>query len=93
MRVIEFGDEIGRRTGLKKKLCAAVIREFIGMLEAEFERGEDVRITHFGTFHVRDRPARWMRNPKTGGFSKIKARRSVSFKPSARLVRKLKSGA
>jgi len=41
-----------------------------------------VQVVGFGTFSVRKRAARDGRNPQTGETIKIKASRSVAFKPS-----------
>jgi integration host factor subunit alpha len=49
------------------------------------ERGENVKITHFGTFVLNDKGERIGRNPKTGGEAMVSARRVVTFRPSGEL--------
>ena len=45
-------------------------------------RGEQVKISSFGTFSVRDKAARVGRNPKTGQEVPINPRRVLTFRPS-----------
>jgi integration host factor subunit alpha len=45
-------------------------------------RGENVKISSFGTFAVRDKGARMGRNPKTGEEVPIDPRRVLVFRPS-----------
>jgi integration host factor subunit alpha len=44
--------------------------------------GEQVKISSFGTFSVRDKAARVGRNPKTGEEVPISPRRVLTFRPS-----------
>lgn len=48
-----------------------------------------VSLVGFGTFKVKQRPARKGRNPQTGATITIKARKVVGFKPSADLKKSL----
>ena len=48
----------------------------------ELARGNDVKLSSFGTFSLRDKKARSGRNPKTGVEAVITSRRVISFKPS-----------
>ena len=45
-------------------------------------KGEQVKISSFGTFSVRDKAARVGRNPKTGEEVPISPRRVLTFRPS-----------
>jgi integration host factor subunit alpha len=45
-------------------------------------RGEQVKLSSFGTFSVRDKNARVGRNPKTGQEAPIPPRRVLTFRPS-----------
>ena len=47
------------------------------------EAGDDVLITGFGRWSVRDKPARPGRNPLTGETVTIPRRRVVTFRPSS----------
>ena len=83
----EFVDQVVKASGrgLTKKDTTTV-------LDAAFEVmgraiGKDKRFTYpgFGTFTVKERSARKGRNPRTGEAIKVKASRTVGFKPSPSL--------
>ena len=50
-----------------------------------FEKGEQVKISSFGTFSIRDKAARVGRNPKTGVEVPITPGKTVRFKPGKEL--------
>lgn len=52
------------------------------IIKGKLENGENVKISGFGSFTVRDKKARRGRNPQTGEEITIAARRVLSFKPS-----------
>ncbi len=67
-------------------------REAKDMVEAFFEEmgealivGDEVKLSGFGNFKLRDKPQRPGRNPKTGESIPISARRVVTFHPSCKL--------
>ena len=83
----EFVDQVVKASGggLTKK-------DTITVLDTAFEVmgraiGKDKRFTYpgFGTFTVKERSARKGRNPRTGEAIKVKASRTVSFKPAPSL--------
>lgn len=47
--------------------------------------GDNVALTGFGTFEVREQAARQGRNPQTGETVKIPAKKAVKFKPGKTL--------
>lgn len=53
------------------------------------KRDKSVQLIGFGTFKVKSRAARMGRNPQTGASLKIKASKTVGFKPSADLKKSL----
>ncbi len=53
---------------------------------------EDVKLSSFGTFSVREKRERVGRNPKTGAGAKVSARLVVSFKPSNVLRERVDGG-
>lgn len=63
------------------ELVDAVIDETVGALV----RGEDVKISGFGSFVLQDRPERPARNPRTGEAATVSARRAAAFRPSNKL--------
>ena len=61
----------------------------VELIKSELESGEDIMITSFGRFEVREKSARRGRNPYTGDYLTLGSRRVVTFKPSGVLRRKL----
>ena len=80
----DFIDHVYANAGIEisKKDAEAVIDAAFGVI------GESVRAENrfacpgFGTFTVRERPARDGRNPQTGKKIKIKASKTIRFKPA-----------
>lgn len=75
----KMGDEATKR--LAEEAVAAVLEA----IAEGVKKDEKVQIIGFGTFEVKKRAARMGRNPKTGEQMKIKASKSVGFKPSSTL--------
>ena len=70
---------------LSRQDATELVNSVIGMIVESLEAGDDVLISGFGKFEVRDKRARPGRNPITGDKIEIKARKVVTFKPSAAL--------
>jgi integration host factor subunit alpha len=51
-------------------------------IKKTLSKGDDVMISGFGKFSVRDKKARMGRDPHTGGKLLLEARRVITFKPS-----------
>ena len=54
----------------------------IDEIKAELVKGNDVKLSSFGTMSLRKKNPRVGRNPKTGVEAEISARTVISFKPS-----------
>ena len=78
-------EKITVEVGLNKKVAMDIVERLFEVLKGCLERGEDLKISGFGTFHVRHKKTRMGRNPQTGEAMEISARRVVTFKPSQRL--------
>ncbi len=70
------------KVGLPKKEAQDIIELILETIKKTLAEGENVKITGFGTFHVRKKTARRGRNPQTGEELEITPRRVVTFKPS-----------
>ena len=70
----------------KRQFSTAESGEFLemvfGTLRETLEKGENIKISGFGNFAVKEKRARRGRNPKTGEPLQISGRRVVTFKPS-----------
>jgi len=78
-------DEVGLSKATSKKVVEALIE----LIKESLENGEDVLISGFGKFVVRDKKARRGRNPQTGEEIQLRARRVVTFKISSVLKKKM----
>ena len=68
--------------GLSRRESAELVEAVLEEVSATLEGGESVKISSFGSFHVRSKNARMGRNPKTGEAAPIHARRVLTFKAS-----------
>ena len=71
--------------GLNKREAKDVVESVFEEISRRLEGNESVKLTGFGSFLLRDKPARPGRNPMTGEDIPISARRVVSFHPSPKL--------
>jgi len=71
--------------GLNKGEARELVDLFFQELEARLADGEQVRLSGFGNFILRDKKERPGRNPKTGEKIPITARRVVTFRPGDKL--------
>lgn len=78
----DLAEAVFQKVGLPRnessELVESVIREMIACLE----RGENVKLSSFGSFGVRDKRERVGRNPKTGEIVPITPRRVLVFRAS-----------
>ena len=71
--------------GLNKKEARELVDSFFQELEVCLADGEQIRLSEFGNFYLRDKKERPGRNPKTGEKVPIPARRVVTFRPGQKL--------
>ena len=71
--------------GLNKREAKEVVEMYYGEICRALENNDQVKISGFGNFELRDKSSRPGRNPKTGEEIPISARRVVTFKPGQKL--------
>jgi len=71
--------------GLPQVYCKALVEAFFDQIRDTLAQGEDVNLSGFGNFTLREKRARPGRNPKTGEPIPISARRVVTFHASRKL--------
>ncbi len=71
--------------GLNKREAKEIVEMFYAEISAALESNDQVKISGFGNFELRDKKSRPGRNPKTGEEIPISARRVVTFKPGQKL--------
>lgn len=85
MTKTELIERVAEETGETKAQTQRIIDSTLDAIEQSLSTGEDVTVTGFGTWRVRDRAARSGQNPHTGERIVIPARRAARFTPGARL--------
>ena len=75
-------EAISDNVGLSLSDSSEIIEEIFKFILDELEKGEDVKISSFGTFSVRHKRSRIGRNPKTGVEAPITERNVVTFTSS-----------
>jgi integration host factor subunit alpha len=75
--------------GLTKKKSVEVIERLLEIIKRSLESSEDVLISGFGKFCVKDKATRKGRNPATGEDLMLRGRRVVTFKCSGKLRHKI----
>ncbi len=71
--------------GLNKREAKEFVDAFFETIRESLEKGEQVKLSGFGNFDLRDKNQRPGRNPKTGEEIPISARRVVTFRPGQKL--------
>ncbi len=80
MNKAELVTALAQKAGLTKKDADKALAAFVEVVTDALKEGEKVQIVGFGTFDVKERPARTARNPRTGEEIKIDASKTASFK-------------
>jgi len=81
MNKAQIIQNIAKATSTSKAAAEKTVNAFLAEVKKGVKKDKQVSIVGFGTFKVRNRKARTGRNPKTGAKIKIKASRTVGFKP------------
>ncbi|WP_024850605.1 integration host factor subunit alpha [Hydrogenovibrio kuenenii] len=71
--------------GFNKRESKELVEQFYSEMATVLVKGEQIKLSGFGNFELRDKTARPGRNPRTGEDVPISARRVVTFKPGQKL--------
>jgi len=74
---------------LPRSQSVEIVESVLEIIKSTLESGDDVQVSGFGKFYVRDKHERKGRNPATGEDAIISARRVASFKCSGKLRGKI----
>ena len=77
------------QVGLSKNQSQNVVERLLEIMKQNLENGEDVLVSGFGKFVVKEKTARRGRNPQTSEELQLRARRVVVFKTSGVLRDKI----
>ena len=85
----QLTDSIQKEIGVPKSRSVELVGALFEIIKATLANGEDVLISGFGKFCVKDKHDRRGRNPSTGEDMMLGARRIVTFKCSLPMKQKL----
>jgi integration host factor subunit alpha len=77
--------------GFTKKKSVDIVETLLEIIKSTLEKSEDVLISGFGKFCVKNKKQRRGRNPATGEDLLLRERRVVTFKCSGKLRKKINS--
>lgn len=81
----DLANTLNREVGLNKREAKEFVDAWFEAIRASLQSGQNVKLSGFGNFQLRDKNQRPGRNPKTGEEIPISARRVVTFKPGQKL--------
>ena len=82
-------DAISDQIGYQKNHSSEIVETLLELIKKTLESGDDVLISNFGKFCVKEKGERRGRNPSTGKDMMMKPRRVVTFQWSGRLRKKV----
>jgi integration host factor subunit alpha len=81
----DFAESLFDELGLNKREAKEIVELFFDEIKDSLSKGEQVKLSGFGKFELRDKNSRPGRNPKTGEEIPITARRVVTFRSGQKL--------
>lgn len=85
-------DSVQERIGFSRKKSTELVEQLIEIIKDNIEKGDDVLISGFGKFCVKEKGVRKGRNPATGEDMMLEQRKVVTFKCSSVLRDKVNNG-
>ncbi len=89
---IDIVESTHNRLGLPKKECAETFETLLDIIKSTLTSGEDILISGFGKFNVKNKRERRGRNPATDEYLVLPPRRVVTFKCSGKLRDRVNGG-
>ncbi len=81
----DIANTLVKKTELTKTQALALTNQFFDQIIETLKTGEEIKLSSFGNFVVREKTSRPGRNPKTGEEVMISARKVVTFKAGPKL--------
>ncbi|AMX02362.1 integration host factor subunit alpha [Microbulbifer thermotolerans] len=88
-----LAEKLYEELGFNKREAKEIVEYFFEEIRNALENSEQVKLSGFGNFDLRDKSPRPGRNPKTGEEIPISARRVVTFKPGQKLKARVEEDA
>jgi len=80
MNKVEMVNAVAKEANVTRKVAEVAVATVFDSIIAALAAGEKVSVAGFGSFEVRNRPARVGRNPRTGAAVDVPASRTAAFK-------------
>ena len=87
----DMAEKLFDELGLNKREAKELVELFFEEIRHALENGQQVKLSGFGNFDLREKNQRPGRNPKTGEEIPITARRVVTFRPGQKLKAKVEA--
>jgi integration host factor subunit alpha len=87
----DMAERLFMDVGLNKREAKEFVDAFFDTLREALERGQQVKLSGFGNFDLRQKNQRPGRNPKTGEEIPISARTVVTFRPGQKLKERVEA--
>ncbi|PLA75412.1 integration host factor subunit alpha [Hydrogenovibrio sp. SC-1] len=81
----DIAENLSDTFGFNKRESKDLVEQFYNEMTEVLVKGEQIKLSGFGNFELKDKSARPGRNPRTGEDVPISARRVVTFKPGQKL--------
>lgn len=81
----EIAEHVFTEIGLTKREAKEIVEIFFHKISAALANAQQVKVSGFGNFELRDKKQRPGRNPKTGEEIPVSARRVVTFRSGQKL--------
>jgi integration host factor subunit alpha len=88
----DLAEAINRKLGFSRSEALGLVEGILDHMSQALEKGQNVKISGFGTFLLRDKRQRIGRNPKTGVEVPITPRRVMTFRASQMLKDRIVKG-
>ena len=88
----DIANTLVKKMNLSQTLALSLTNQFFDQIIATLKTGEEIKLSSFGNFIVREKSSRPGRNPKTGEEVIISARKVVTFKAGPKLKQATQKG-
>ena len=85
-------ESVHNRLRIPRKECTEIVETLLKIIKSTLSSGEDILISGFGKFNVKEKMERRGRNPATGDDAMVSARKVVTFTCSGRLRDRMNGG-
>jgi integration host factor subunit alpha len=89
LKKVQIVNEIAQQNGFTKTQSDEIVETVLELIKKALESGDDVLISNFGRFCVKEKGHRKGRNPWTGDDMMLRSRKVVTFKCSGKLREKI----